>query len=280
MRLADVWGRCPRKQSPEKTNMDSAYRLVDSHAHLEELEDPDSAVERARQAGVVAIVAVGSDYESNNRVLEIAAKHRGVVYPAIGLHPGCLDEGNASIARNLQFVEDNVRDVVAIGEVGLDYHKRVVNVSSKDLQKEAFAAILAVARRHGRPVIIHSRYAWKDSFDLTRDAGVQQAVFHWYTGPTNVLREILDAGYFVSATLATEYHAEHRRAIREAPLTNLLLETDSPVFYRGHRAEPADVSRALQATAEVKGLPLETVAQSTTQNAAQLYGLQAVDDSS
>jgi len=253
--------------------METVYRVVDSHAHLEELDDLAPAIERARESGVTAIVAVGSDYESNNRVLEIAAKYGGFVYPALGLHPGRLDQAGHNLEKELQFIQDNLEVAVGIGEVGLDYHKRVVAASGKDLQKEVFAGLLGLARKHNRPVIIHSRYAWKDSFTLTRDSAVQQAVFHWYTGPSSVLRDILGQGYFVSATLATEYHCEHRRAIREAPLESLLLETDSPVFYRGHQAEPADVVRSLQATAELKGLPPEVIAGATTQNAVKLYGL-------
>jgi len=207
--------------------MDKTYRLIDSHAHLEELEDLDSAIERARQGGVVAIVAVGSDYESNNQVLEIAERYRSLVYPALGLHPGRLDKVIPSLERHLQFIED---------------------------------------------------YAWRDSFTLAQEAGVQGAIFHWYTGPTNVFNDIVSQGYFVSATLAAEYHAEHRRAIKEAPLPNLLLETDSPVVYRGHQAEPADVGRALQATAELKGLSPEIIADKTTENALKLYRIQGIEN--
>ena len=246
-------------------------RLVDSHAHLEELGDLGSAIERAKQSGVVAIVAVGSDYESNHQVLEIAGKYQGFVHPALGLHPGRLNEDLLSLERHLQFIEDNLSVAVAVGEVGLDYHKRVVGAAGKDLQQKVLGTILALAKRCGKPAIIHSRYAWRDSFELTKKASLEKAIFHWYTGPTNVLREILEQGYFVSATLAVEYHAEHRRAVKEVPLENLLLETDCPVVYQGHQAEPADVSRALQATAEMKGLSPDLVAEKTTENALRLF---------
>lgn len=249
------------------------YQLVDSHAHLEELEDLDPAIERAREAGVVAIVAVGSEYRSNNQVLEIAAKHHGFVRPALGLHPGLLPQAASSLEQELQFIEDHLPHAVAIGEVGLDYHKRVLSVSSKERQHAVFGTLLSLGKRHRKPIIIHSRYAWRDSFALTKEAGVELAVFHWYTGPSNVLSEILDAGYFVSATLAAEYHAEHRRAVKEAPMEKLLLETDCPVVYRGHRSEPADVARSLLATAELKGLPTDLVAETTTQNAMSLFDL-------
>jgi TatD DNase family protein len=248
------------------------YRLIDSHAHLEELGNLDSAIDRAKQNGVVAIVAVGSDYESNNRVLEIAGRHRGFVYPALGLHPGLLHQ-IGDLERQIHFIKDHMDQAVAIGEVGLDYHKRVLSSTGKDRQHSVFGMLLSLGKKHRKPVIIHSRYAWKDSCALTKAAGVNLAVFHWYTGPSNVLREILDAGYFISATLAAEYHAEHRRAVKEAPLERLLLETDCPVVYQGHRSEPADVTRSLQASADIKGLPADVVAERTTQNARLLFGI-------
>jgi TatD DNase family protein len=249
------------------------YRLIDSHAHLEELDGLGSAIDRAKENGVVGIVAVGSDYQSNSRVLEIATKYRGFVYPALGLHPGMLYQAESSLEREIQFIEDHLHDAVAIGEVGLDYHKRVLSNTSKDRQHSVFSTLLSLGRKQRKPVIIHSRYAWRDSFALTKGAAVELAVFHWYTGPSNVLREILDAGYFVSATLAAEYHAEHRRAVKETPLDRLLLETDCPVAYQGHRSEPADVTRSLQAAADLKGLPADVVAEKTTQNAMLLFGL-------
>jgi TatD DNase family protein len=247
------------------------YHLIDSHAHLEELADLDSAIERAKENGVVAIVAVGSEYESNNRVLEVAAKYPSFVYPALGLHPGLLHQAPPSLERELRFMEDHLGEAVAIGEVGLDYHKRVLSIAAKDRQHGVFGMLLSLGKKHGKPVIIHSRYAWRDSCALTKAAGVDLAVFHWYTGPSNVLREILDAGYFVSATIATEYHAEHRRAVKETPLDRLLLETDCPVMYQGHRSEPADVVRSLQAAAAIKDLPADAVAETTTRNAVSLF---------
>ncbi|MFC2009375.1 TatD family hydrolase [Chloroflexota bacterium] len=251
--------------------MDKIYQLTDSHAHLEELEDLDLAIERAKRNGVIAIVAVGSDYESNNQVLEIAERYRSFVYPALGFHPGSLEV--SCIDRNIQLIEANINNIVAIGEVGLDYKKELIKRSGKDLQKDVLKRILTLAKKYNKPVIIHSRYAWRDSFTLANESQVDRAIFHWYTGPINVLKDILSRGYFLSATLATEYHEEHRRAIKEVNLENLLLETDSPVSYRGHQAEPADVIRVLHSVAELKGLPLDIIADKTTENAMRFYGI-------
>jgi len=251
--------------------MDKIYRLIDTHAHLEEIEDLDSVIERAKQGGVIAIVAVGSDYESNNRVLEIAERYGSFIYPALGFHPGNLEV--SSIEHNLQFIEANINNVVAIGEIGLDYRKDIVKKSGKDCQKEVLENILALAGKYNKPAILHSRYAWRDSFTLVDEAQIEKAIFHWFTGPISVLKDILSRGYPVSATLAAEYHEEHRAAIKETSLDNLLLETDSPVTYKGHRAEPADVVRSLISVAELKGLPPGVIADKTTENAMKLLGI-------
>ncbi|MCJ7522421.1 MAG: TatD family hydrolase [Dehalococcoidia bacterium] len=255
------------------------YRLVDSHAHLDEIEDIERAILDAKQVGVVALIAVGQDYESNLKVLELSEKYESFVYPALGLHPWSLGNMDAAqIALNLRHVEDNIERVVAIGEVGLDYHKRVRAVADKERQREAFKAMLDLARRYDKPVSVHSRYSWKDSFDLVKESAVEKAVFHWYTGFSNVLREIIAEGYFISATPAGEYHDEHRRAIKETPLESLLLETDSPVSYgreTRYESRPSDIIRSLKAVAQIKGLEESIVAQRTTSNAIRLFGLTA-----
>ena len=254
------------------------YKLIDSHAHLDELDDSDAAVREAEQAGVIAIIAVGQDYESNVKVLELADKHSGLVYPALGLHPWSLGQmDSAQVDLNLRFIEENVGLAVGIGEVGMDYHKRVKAAAGKERQKEVFRTVLEIARRHDKAVSVHSRYSWKDCFDLVRDSGVRKAVFHWYTGFSSVLREIIAEGLFISATPAAEYHDEHRRAIKECPLDTLLLETDTPVTYGREtkfQARPADVVRSMEAVALLKGLDRDVVARQTTANAARLFGLE------
>ena len=251
--------------------------LIDTHAHLDELEDLEASLKRAQDVGVVVIIAVGVDYKSNVRVLEIAEKYSGFVYPALGLHPWQLGMMDAKeFEQVLRLIEDNVSKVVAIGEVGLDYHKRVRAGADKGQQKKAFASLLELAASYDKPILIHSRYAWQDAFALTKEAKIKRAVFHWYTGFSSVLHQIIASGYLLSATPAAEYHREHRRAIREAPLTSLLLETDCPVEYGREarfRAEPADVMRSLAAVAELKGLDKETIATTTANNAVAFFDL-------
>jgi TatD DNase family protein len=250
--------------------------LVDTHAHLDEIKDLEHAVEAARSAGLISVIAVGSDLSSNKRALEISRAHPAFVFPALGLHPWNLNENE--LQETLAFIERNVGDAVGIGEIGLDYHKRVIAVASKERQKQIFAQLLDIAGRYNKPALVHSRYAWRDCLDLVEEAGVEKAVFHWFTGPSSVLRDIISRGYYLSATPAAEYHEEHRRAVREAPLELLLLETDSPVTYgrgsqREFEARPADVRRSLAASAALRSQPQELVAEATTGNAVKLFGL-------
>jgi TatD DNase family protein len=252
--------------------------LIDTHAHLDEVTDLDNTARRAMQAGVTAIIAVGQDLESNRRTLQLASQYPGLVYPAIGLHPWSLGEMDGSrLDENIGFIRNNLTEAVALGEVGLDYDKRVLKVAAKDHQQEVLRRLLELAAGQSKPVSFHSRYAWKDALQIVKGAGLKKVVFHWYTGFSSTLVEIIEAGYFISATPAAEYHDEHRRAIREAPLSQLLLETDCPVYYGKdgrYRSQPSDVLRSLRAVAAIKGMDETEVASITTANARQLFGIQ------
>ena len=248
--------------------------LIDSHCHLEEIENLELAIEKAKSAGLVAIIAVGSDYQSNNQVLEIAERYSGFVYPALGMHPGRLEV--SLVKQNLKFIEDHLIKAKGIGEIGLDYDKRIIKIAPKELQKSVIKEVLLIANKYQKPVIIHSRYAWRDALTLAEDTKIQKAVFHWYTGPTSVLGDIVSRGYLISATPAAEYHQEHRRAVKAVALENLLIETDSPVSYGVElkwKAEPADTLRALKAVAQLRGISEQELAQITTNNAIKFFDL-------
>jgi len=250
-------------------------RLIDTHTHLDEIEDLELALRDASDVGVVAIVAVGTGYDSNQRVLEISQQYKSLVYPALGLHPWQLTQMESSeVERTLRQIEENVGRAVAIGEVGLDYNKRVKALASKDRQQAVLGELMQLARKYHKPVIIHSRYAWKDALMLAMEAEIEEAVFHWYTGPSSILRDIIAQGYFISATPASEYHAEHRRAVREAPLPNLLLETDAPVEYgreSRYTSAPKDVRRSLSAVSAIRGMEEAALAEQTTRNALRFF---------
>ncbi|MEW6592484.1 MAG: TatD family hydrolase [Candidatus Hadarchaeota archaeon] len=242
-------------------------RLVDAHAHLEDIPNIDEEIARAGEAGVIAIVAVGMDEKSNEAALEISCRHQGLVFPALGLHPWNLQEDFAPV---LESMERKIDGCVAVGEVGLDFKMQ----KPKELQVAAFRGVLELAKKHGKPVIVHSRWAWSEAFDIVKEVGVGRVIFHWYSGPMDILREILDLGHLVSATPAVEYSEYHRPVVAEVPLSQLVLETDSPVVYRGRPSRPADVAGVLRAVAKLKGESEERVAEATTENAAKLFNFE------
>jgi TatD DNase family protein len=249
--------------------------LVDTHAHLDEIENLGDELLKAKEAGLKGVIAMGTNHESNLKVLDLSGRYPGLVFPAIGLHPMDIHKFSGDqISEEMRFIEDNIDRITAIGEIGLDYNKRVLAQTGKDTQKEVFRRILAIAKKYDKPVSIHSRYAWKDCYALVKEEGINKAVFHWFTGFSSVLRDILDSGYYISGNPAAEYHEEHRRAIKETPLSQLLLETDCPVWYGREikfESMPKDIVRSLKAVAADKEMPEDTIAGATTNNSVELF---------
>jgi TatD DNase family protein len=249
--------------------------LIDTHAHLEDVENLEEAVKKAVKVGVIAIIAVGSDHSSNLWVIRESRKYeiRGLrIHPALGLHP--LDLLNtAMVEETIDFIQKNVKSAVALGEVGLDYWYKNVrrDEEKKRFQKEVFRRMLDIARENDKPVLIHSRGAWMDCLNMTIEANIKKAVFHWFSGPNDALKKLLEHGYYISATPAAAYSKEHRGAILNTPLENIILETDSPVVYSGETSEPAHVVKALKSVAELKGENITVVAEKTTENAKKIF---------
>ena len=253
--------------------------LIDTHAHLEEIEHLREVFKRAQGLGVEAVIAVGQDAASNKRVLQICntLEKEITVYPALGVHPGKVQECDQKSA--LTFIQENIGDLVAVGEIGLDFWYKEARKEERvrELQIEIFRKQLVFAKRFAKPVIVHSRGSWRECLDILKEEGIKQVNFHWYSGPVDVLDEILECGYYISATPSAEYSKEHRSAILRAPLERIFLETDSPVRFRPqeglYNAEPKDVVRTLRAVAQIKNLTEEEVARITESNARSFFNL-------
>ena len=248
--------------------------LIDTHTHLEAIQDFTEAVDKAQKAGVMSIITVGSNYESNRRALEISGRYGETrVYAALGLHPWGLNA--FEVDSTIHFVEENIKEAIAIGEVGLDFWAKEARKDhgTRDLQRKVFKRLLELSKHHHKPVLVHARGAWEECFHLIREAGISKSVFHWYSGSGEVLKRILEHGHFISATPAAEYSEKHRKAISMSPLERILLETDAPVEYQGKISGPADLVRSLNAVAELKNMKREIVADVTTRNALEFFGL-------
>jgi len=246
-------------------------RLIDTHAHLSDLEDMEGTIRRAEEAGVDAVVAVGANLRTCMETFRWSEAFPSSVFPALGIHP--TEWAEDDVAATLRFIEARLGDCVAVGEIGLDYWSREARRSGKmrELQRGLYVQQLEMAAEQGKPALVHGRGAWRDALDLARLHGPGRVVFHWYSGPQDVLTELLDAGYLISATPAAEFSRDHRAALSAAPLDRILMETDSPVSYHGAPAEPADLRRTLRALAELKGISEDEVARTTTRNAERFF---------
>lgn len=257
--------------------------MIDTHCHLAdavfEADLPD-VVARARQAGVVGalcILAAGDDDEARRarRVRELWPEVRF----SIGVHPheAKICAGRAGHAESsIRSAIAAFPDVVAVGEIGLDYH---YDFSPRDVQQEVFVEQLAVARALDYPVVIHTREADADTFELLeRHANGLRGVFHCFTGGVDRARRALDLGFYLSfAGIVTFPKATDLYEVAAfAPEDRLLVETDSPflapVPHRGKRNEPARVTHVVDALAAIRGVPREVLIERTTANFGRFLG--------
>ena len=242
--------------------------MIDTHAHLDALEDPPGAVARARAAGVDRIVAIGSGVVSTRTTLEIAAREDGV-FVAAGVHPHQADA---------ESVDDVFRiidaSVVAVGEIGLDFFR---DYAPREKQRTVFAEQLRRARDLGKAVIVHSRAA-DDEIATVLGGFDGTVILHCFSSP-GLLPVALERGYFVSFAGNVTYPkaGELREAAKALPPDRILAETDSPYLapqpVRGKVNEPAYVVHTVEVLAEARGETVGELVQQIDANAARAFGL-------
>ena len=258
--------------------------FVDSHAHIDGEEfdaDRDEVVARAREAGVGAILNVGTgDPHAGNfeRAVAVALKYEGV-YAAAGVHPHDARLYDEAAERRLLEIVRRGPPVVAWGEIGLDYH---YDHSPREVQRTVFAAQLRLARAEGLPVIIHTREADEETAEILR-AELKEAgaggVMHCFGGGQALAETALELGFMISfAGNVTFKKAENLREVaRTVPPERLLVETDcpylAPVPLRGRRNEPAFVVETARFLADLRGVEPEELGRVTSENFARLFRL-------
>ena len=264
--------------------MSTKLTLIDSHAHIyyrDYAGDFQEMLQRAADAGVAAMLVVGTDIESSRESVELAEKHPQL-YAAVGVHPhdaGRVTDACYGIIRELAL---SSAKVVAIGEIGLDFYR---DRSPRADQERVFRAFLRMAVELDKPVIIHDRDAHQQVLDCLREEAVHQGVLHCFSGDTAMAAEALAMGFYISIPGTVTYPANEalREVVRAVSIDRMLVETDcpylSPVPHRGKRNEPAYVHLTAERVAQVKGLTLEDVARVTTKNVRDLFGIRLWDQS-
>ena len=231
----------------------------------------DDAVAAAHAADVRAMITVGCDRATSEAALAVAARHDSV-HATVGLHPHEARHGVGTIIDLL-----TAPGVVAVGEAGLDYY---YDHSPRDTQRDAFARQIQLAHELRLPLVIHTRDAWADTFDVLDAEGLPEAtVFHCFTGGPEEARACLDRGGHLSFSGIVTFRGapEVREAARTCPLDRLLVETDSPYLapepHRGRPNRPAWVADVGRFLAELRGLPESEIARSTSVAAERVFGL-------
>jgi TatD DNase family protein len=250
--------------------------LVDTHCHLADpAYDPDrgEVLDRASAAGVAHVVVIGESPAASDRALALASGDHRLSVTA-GIHP---HDARTWTPESAAWLRERLRHprVVAVGEMGLDYH---YDHSPRDAQRTAFEAQLALAAEAGKPAVIHAREADDDVANVLRNEPKAVAILHSFSSGPGLLRAGLVLRHYVSFSgMVTFRNWRLDHAILETPLDRLLLETDgpylAPVPHRGKRNEPAFVRQVAERIAAVRGLPVEEVIARTGENAARVFGL-------
>jgi TatD DNase family protein len=251
--------------------------LFDTHSHLNDpafAEDLEAVIQRAVEAGVNRIATVGYDLPSSVQAVKIAKKHKGI-YAIIGVHP---HDAKALDEESLYQLEVYAREpeVVAIGEIGLDYYR---DHSPRDVQREAFRKQIHLAAKLEKPIVIHDRDAHGDTMQIIKEekAGSNGGIFHCFSGSWEMARQCIALGFHISIAGPVTYKNANKllEVARMVPLNRLLVETDCPYLtphpYRGKRNEPARVRLIAEKIAELRGISLTELAEATTSNALDVF---------
>ncbi|WP_404430138.1 TatD family hydrolase [Sutcliffiella horikoshii] len=253
--------------------------LFDTHVHLnadQYEEDLQEVIDRAQAEKVTNMVVVGFDRKTIKRAMELVEKY-DFLYAAVGWHPvDAIDMTEEDLA----WIEDlaSHEKVVAIGEMGLDYHW---DKSPKEIQKEVFRKQIQLAKKVKLPIVIHNRDATADVVQILKEEDAKEVggIMHCFTGSLEVAKECMEMNFYISfgGPVTFKNAKKPKEVVKEIPMEKLLIETDCPYLtphpYRGKRNEPGYVRLVAEQIAELKELTIEEVAEKTTANAKKLFGI-------
>ncbi len=232
--------------------------LVDVHCHLnfdQFSSDRDEVIQRAKDANVVAIINSGTEYETNIQTLELAKKYN-IIKASLGIYPTYVqDLTEEDFQRDLKFIKEHKDEIIAVGEVGLDYH-HTTDQKLQKIQQDRFHTILEELNKLNKPFVLHTRKAEKDVIDIVESKGIKKVDFHCFTGNYKLVKRIIDNGWCFSIPPNIIRMLHFQGLVGMAPLFQLLTETDAPYLSPPpkQRNEPAFVKITVQKIAELKNM--------------------------
>lgn len=255
-------------------------KYFESHAHLyfEDFDnDRDELIEQLLSSDIEGIINAGVDLESSLKSIGLAERYERI-YAGCGFHPNDAADHDIKELEVLKTLIQHPK-AVAIGETGIDLYR---DRAPLELQKKFFIRQLEIALENDMPVIVHSRSADTETFDIIDQVSPKyKGVFHCYAGNSENALRLIEKGFYISFTGNITYKKNDREeVIRQIPLKNILLETDSPfltpVPFRGKRNDPSKLKLIAEKIAEIKGVSVEEVAEVTTRNSKKLFKINEV----
>ncbi|MCI5997357.1 MAG: TatD family hydrolase [Peptoniphilaceae bacterium] len=254
-------------------------KIVDSHCHIDDERfdsDREELISLFEENEIDFLIDPASDVNSGRKILELVKKY-DKIYGAVGIHPHEV-EGITQKQLDEIYEMSFAKKIVAIGEIGLDYY---YDNSPKDKQKEIFRKQMEIAKKRKLPVIIHTRDAMGDTYDILSEfRGEVIGVMHCYTGSLEMAKRFMELGYYISISGAVTFKnaVNVREMAKEIPLDNLLVETDSPYLtpepHRGKRNEPKFVRLVAEKIAELKNMEVNDLIYNTNSNARNLFSIE------
>jgi len=249
--------------------------MIDAHCHLEQPDyekDRDEVIEKCKQKlnAIVTCCASSGDFDLTMKMLE---NHKNFVFATFSIHPIYIKEINEKQKNEFfNLITENKDKVNAIGETGLDYN-HVKENSWRKKQKELFIDHIELAKKLGKPLVIHSRDSTEDVIKILEEKDARNVLMHLF-GARHLLNRVKDSGWYISVGPIAMRSKNHKKIIRDMPIEKIFLETDSPWFGpEGKRNEPTAVIGVANRVAEIKKVSLEEVDKITTQNASKFFGL-------
>lgn len=253
------------------------YNIFDSHTHYDDPrfeEDREELLQALPQGGIRAVMAVGADMPTSISSAALAAEYP-YIFAAVGIHPHSAKEATDTLEQELETLVRENSKVRAIGEVGLDYY---YDHSPRQIQAEVFVRQLEVAKKLDLPVILHSREAQQDTFDII-EKHQPRAVLHSYSGSAEMAKEYVKLGLYFGFTGVLTFKNARRalEAVEVIPMDRLLLETDCPYMaptpLRGKRSDSTMLPYIAKVMAELKGVSVQEIFNITFENTCRLYGI-------
>ncbi len=250
--------------------------MIDAHAHFEFYKKGAPEVIEECRGKLRAVVDSITEYRKAHvwKSWELLRPYFSFVFPTLGYHPNEARRGNWEKVRKVEaFILEHRDEIVAIGEIGLDYHY-AENERGRENQREIFQHFLDLAIELKLPVVIHAREAEREAFELVQRAGVS-AYFHSFAGSADLAREIAENGHPIGINTGIVFIPEVREAVKALEPEEILVETDSPYMspFKGQRNVPCNVRVAIEEVAKVKGLDFEEVERKTEENAIRFFSL-------